>query len=115
MAQDDAEYVRQSPPAVGHEKRRPAAEVHLHFVARLALHAADWQLRAPAQPADEAAHAVVAAREAVLDDQVLVNPLRRQVPFPGRDDHRAVRFALAESTRGPERPDGRGRGIGLAL
>ena len=54
------------------------------------------------KPTDEAADAVVAAGEAVLADQVLVDPLGRQVPLPGRDDHRPVRFALAGPARCPD-------------
>ena len=55
--------------------RAPCAEVDLGLVAGPALEAAEWELARRRQLADEATDAVVAAREVVLGDQILVDAL----------------------------------------
>ena len=75
VAQDDAEDVGLAPLAVGADDRGAGAEVDLGLVAGVALDAAEGQVVRPLEPADEPADAVVAADEAVVGDQVLVDPL----------------------------------------
>ena len=75
VAEHDAEDVGLAPLAVGADDRCSGAEVDLGLVARLALDAAEGQFVRLLEAADEAADAVVAAGEAVVGDQVLVDPL----------------------------------------
>ncbi len=75
VAQDDAEDVGLAPLAVGADDRGAGAEVDLGLVAGVALDAAEGQVVRLFEPADEPADAVVGAGEAVVGDQVLVDPL----------------------------------------
>ena len=61
--------------AVGSNDRGTGAEVDLGLVAWLALEASEGQFAGRLQAADEATDGVVAPGEAVLGDQVLVDPL----------------------------------------
>ena len=74
VAQDDAKDVRLATLPVAADDRGPAAEIDLGLFAWLAFHAAKGQFARPAQPPHEPHHAPVAAREAVLVDQVLIDP-----------------------------------------
>src|SRR5262249_39377721 len=78
VAQDDAEDMSLAPFAVRADDRRTFAEVDLRLVPRVALDAAEGELTSLLEPADEAADGVVAAVESMVDDQVLVDPLRGQ-------------------------------------
>jgi hypothetical protein len=76
VAQDDAEDVGLAPLAVGADDRRAGAEVDLGLVAGVAFDATEGQVLDPLEPADEPADAVVGADEAVVGDQVPIDPLR---------------------------------------
>ena len=75
VAQDDAEDVGLAPLAVGADERRTGAEVDLGLVAGVALDASEGQFVRFLEAVDEPADAVVGAGEAVVGDQVLVDPL----------------------------------------
>ena len=75
VAQDDAEDVGLAPLAVGADDGGAGAEVDLGLVAGVALDATEGQVVRLFEPADEASDAVVGAAEAVVGDQVLVDPL----------------------------------------
>ena len=75
VAEHDAEHMGLAPLAVGADDRGSGAEIDLGLVARLALDATEGQLLRLLESADEPADAVVATHEAVVGDQVLVDPL----------------------------------------
>ena len=78
VAQDDAKDVRTPSFAVGAGDGDAAAKINLGFFAGSTFHAAEGQVPLRAQAAHKAADAVVVEGEAVVADQVLVNPLRRK-------------------------------------
>src|SRR5207302_6808124 len=67
--------VRLAALAVGADDGCAGAEVDLGLVAGFALDATEGQLVRHLEPADEPADAVVGAEEAVVGDQVLIDPL----------------------------------------
>ena len=75
------------------------AEIDLGFLARPTLNSSERQLLLRIEPADEPAHAVVAAREAILRDEILVDPLGAQANFELANNHRAKRLTFAGATR----------------
>src|SRR5512135_3252792 len=75
VAQDDPEDMGLAPLAVGADDRGAGAEVDLGLVAGVALDATEGPVVRPLEPVDEPADAVVGAGEAVVGDQVLVDPL----------------------------------------
>ena len=70
--------MRLPPLAIGADQRRTGAEINLSLLARLGLEASHRQPRVSAEATDESPHAEIAAAEAVLGDQVLIDPLGRQ-------------------------------------
>ena len=64
-----------------------AAKVDLHLVAGRALQPTERQRVALRDPSHEALHRTVAALEAVLADQILVDPLRAQTRLHSAADH----------------------------
>jgi hypothetical protein len=98
VAEHDAEDVRAPPTAVGQDQGRARAEVNLGLFSGGAFESAEGQFQGLFQLADEAAHAVVTAGEAVLGDQVLMDALRRQAEFQLGLDDRTPRFTVAGST-----------------
>jgi hypothetical protein len=75
VAQDDPENVGPASFAIGSDDWRAGAEVDLGLVAGVALDAAEGEVVHLLEASDEATHAVVAACEAVVGDQVLIDPL----------------------------------------
>ena len=97
VAQDDAEDVRLATLAVRPDDRRAGAEIHLAFFACGAFHPPHGQHAAVAQPPHETFDAVVAAREAVLAHQILIDPLGAEFLLELRLNDRLKRLALARS------------------
>src|SRR5262245_19430033 len=95
ITEHDAEDVRPPPPALGVLGRRPFAEIDLGFLAGAAFEAAERQLLLRGQAADKAAHAVILAAEAVLDDQVLIDALGGQALIELGLNDRAKRLTEA--------------------
>src|SRR5262249_60661104 len=130
VAEDDAEDVGASPPAVGQEERGTAAEIDLGLFAGTAFEAPEGQLQGRLQVADKPAHAVVAAGEAVLAHQVLMNTLGGQAEVELGLDGGAPRLAVTGASWGRRslacrrrrdrrigaaRPDGRNGRFWIAL
>src|SRR3954471_9642503 len=82
-------------PAVRAGDRDAGAEIDLGLVAGGALQTPERQRLALAQPADEAADAVVLARGAMVADQILVDALGRQPGLELVEDELAPRLAQA--------------------
>ena len=78
MAQDNAEDVRAPTLAVRLKDRRSRTKVDLGFFARLALHPAERQWAGLAKAPYETSDTVILGLEAVLAEQVLVDPPRGQ-------------------------------------
>jgi hypothetical protein len=78
VAQDDAEDVRPATRPVSVAEESALAEVDLRFLAGAVFQSAEGELLLGSELADEAADAVVAAGEAELGDQVLVDALGGQ-------------------------------------
>src|SRR5665213_783030 len=100
MAEDGAEQMRPSPVVVlDHPSACP--EVDLHLLARGTLHPPEWQVTLGGVAPDEPLNRLVAALEAVVADQVMVDPHGRETPAHGILDHRAPRLAAAPTPLGP--------------
>ena len=113
VREHDAEHPRTPPLAVGPDDRRAGAEVHLRLLAGLRLHPPERQRRLPPQPRDEPPHAVVTRRAlAVVFDQVLVNPHRRQALLDLRQDLFPEGLALAGRPTGRAWPVVPSAGVG---
>src|SRR5947209_14020757 len=78
VTQGDAKDVRLSTLSIGSDHRRAGAEIDLSFHSRSAFHAAERKRCCCAQPPDKPLHAVVAAREAMLVNEVLPDSLGRE-------------------------------------
>ena len=98
VGQHDAEDMSFAALAVGADDRGACAEVDLGLVTGPALEAAERQLAGRLQAADEATDAVVAAGEAVLVTQVLVDALGAQTRIALGLDQIAPGLALARAT-----------------
>ena len=96
-------------PAVGAGDGDAGAEIDLGFRAGDTLQAAERQFRGGAQPAHEAADAVVLAGKAVLADQVLVDALGGESRLQLGHDDRPERLT---PTRLERRLAGRGSLVG---
>ena len=72
VAQHDAKDMRPPTRSVRLQHRRARPEIHLRFFTRTALHPAKRQFELRSEPTHEPTHAVVAAGEAVLRDQVRI-------------------------------------------
>ena len=100
MAEDGAEEMRPAPVAVlDHPGARP--EVDLHLLTRGALHPPERQVALGGVAADEPLDGLVAALEAVVADQIMVDPHRGKPPVHRHLDHRAPRLAAAATPLGP--------------
>ncbi len=95
VAQDDAKHVRLATLPVRTDDRRSGAEIDLGLFACGTLHAPHRQRAALSQTPHESLDAVVAAREALLADKVLEDPLGTEFLLQLRLDDRPVRLALA--------------------
>jgi hypothetical protein len=93
VAEHGAEEVRPAPPPALLRDPRTQTKVDLHLLARLALHPAEWQRVDLAQPAHELLDRGVAASEAVVSRQILVDP------FGGESGRNAASIWTANGTQ----------------
>ena len=98
VGQHDAEDMGFAALAVGADDRGTGAEVDLGLVTGLTLEAAEGKLSSRLQAADEATDAVVAAREAVFGDEILVDALGAEAQIALGLDHVSPGLALAVAT-----------------
>src|SRR4051795_6782488 len=78
VAEHNPEHMGLAPLAVGADDRGSPAEIDLGLFSRLALKATEGQCLRLLESADEPTDAVVATHEAVVGNQVLVDPLCAQ-------------------------------------
>ena len=95
-AENDPKEMRPDLPLAARLRRPGAlAEVDLALLAGRALHPPERQRHVPVDPPDEPLHALVAAGERLLLDEVLVDPLRREPEIELLVDHVGDRVAEA--------------------
>src|SRR5439155_1945125 len=95
VAQDDPKDARTRSFAVGAGDGDAAAKINSGFFAGSTFHATEGQVPLRAQAAHKAADAVVVAAEAMVADQVLINPLCRKTRLELVQDDVAPRRAEA--------------------
>lgn len=104
VAEHGAKQMRPAPLAVRLDPRA-LAEVDLHLLAGRTLEAAERQRERGARPAHEAFDRLVAASEAVLGAEILMDPLRGEAALQRCRDQLPVRLAPARRPR--RKPGGR--------
>jgi hypothetical protein len=98
VAEHDPQDMGLASLAVGFDDGGTGAEVDLGLVAGVALDASEGELARVLEPADEAADAVVGAGEAVVGDQVLVDPLRSEAEVALGPDQLPPRLTATGAT-----------------
>src|ERR1700733_976231 len=91
--------MRATPLFLRRDDRRAAAKIDLGFFARFALHSAEREFKLRRQTTDEAKHAVIAAGEAVLGDEILMDAFGVQAEVDLATDRFPPRLAAAGPTR----------------
>lgn len=99
MAQDNAEDVGLSPPAVRANHRRPGAEVHLGFLPGLTFHPPERQRAGGLQMPHEPLYRLVAVGKPMFGPQVLPDALGAQALFEHADNH-FLKGGAAAAVRG---------------